>query len=503
MNRLHQIVLIASTVLGSWLGMQAVHESGHVLGAWMTGGKVARVVLHPLNISRTDLAHNPNPLVVVWAGPLLGVMEPLLVGAIVASTGLRMPPPSPSSLRPVRLPPLGLAPPATPHGLVADQGAIGHSDRCSLVINGATGCLASDCGCWRVVTADGLVAGKAAVDDVQGRSGRQTSRRRAEDKNRAALRPAAVVATKNLIARKRTIAQSQRTTLGKQGAALAIAGRAAGPGVVRETTVADGRYGAEFDVNGGGISECKAAAADGVVVAKCAVQHREGWIVQLARRKPETHDACTVAAVMVTRAVAACNLIPRECAACHGSVAQVQDRAAERIVPRAGLRNVVLQQAIREGQARADLVGDAAAIGGIRRGARAAAADGLVVQQRAIGDRQGARIVNAASLYSQAVGDRQAADGNVLASPDFKYATGIVAANGQLVRTWPVDGHAAGDVQLAVGQRDGAVQTAGEVDSGTRGGIGGLHRRPQRAGAVVVEVRHQVGTGHDAIFQLL
>ncbi len=31
-NRLHQIVLIASIVLGSWLGMEAVHESGHALG---------------------------------------------------------------------------------------------------------------------------------------------------------------------------------------------------------------------------------------------------------------------------------------------------------------------------------------------------------------------------------------------------------------------------------------------------------------------------------------
>lgn len=47
MKRSHQILLIASTVLASWLGMQAVHESGHVLGAWFTGGLVARVFLHP------------------------------------------------------------------------------------------------------------------------------------------------------------------------------------------------------------------------------------------------------------------------------------------------------------------------------------------------------------------------------------------------------------------------------------------------------------------------
>jgi hypothetical protein len=88
-RRLHQVILIASTVLGSWLGMQAVHELGHVLGAWLSGGRVARVVLHPLTISRTDLAHNPRPLVVVWAGPVLGVLLPLMLWGIAAAA--RMP----------------------------------------------------------------------------------------------------------------------------------------------------------------------------------------------------------------------------------------------------------------------------------------------------------------------------------------------------------------------------------------------------------------------------
>src|SRR5260221_4916233 len=54
-SRFHQIILIVSTLLGSWLGMQAVHELGHVIGAWLTGGQVSQVVLHPLTISRTHL----------------------------------------------------------------------------------------------------------------------------------------------------------------------------------------------------------------------------------------------------------------------------------------------------------------------------------------------------------------------------------------------------------------------------------------------------------------
>jgi hypothetical protein len=89
MARVHHVILIGSCVLGSWLGMQAVHELGHVLGAWLTGGHVERVVLNPLTISRTDLRHNPSPLIVVWAGPSFGVVAPFLIW--VVATKLRMP----------------------------------------------------------------------------------------------------------------------------------------------------------------------------------------------------------------------------------------------------------------------------------------------------------------------------------------------------------------------------------------------------------------------------
>ncbi|HZZ81749.1 MAG TPA: hypothetical protein VFE62_24825 [Gemmataceae bacterium] len=77
MRRIHQAVLLASTLTISWLGMMAVHEAGHVLAAWLTGATVVRVVLHPLTISRTDIGDNPHPLVVVAAGPLVGVAAPL------------------------------------------------------------------------------------------------------------------------------------------------------------------------------------------------------------------------------------------------------------------------------------------------------------------------------------------------------------------------------------------------------------------------------------------
>jgi hypothetical protein len=69
--------------------MQAVHECGHVLGAWLTGGEVNKVILNPLTISRTDLARNPHPLFVVWAGPCFGVLFPFFLWGSAAL--LKMP----------------------------------------------------------------------------------------------------------------------------------------------------------------------------------------------------------------------------------------------------------------------------------------------------------------------------------------------------------------------------------------------------------------------------
>jgi hypothetical protein len=77
MKCFHLGILWFSLAVLCWLGMMAVHECGHVIGACATGGRVERVVLHPLTISRTDLAENPHPLAVVWAGPVLGALLPL------------------------------------------------------------------------------------------------------------------------------------------------------------------------------------------------------------------------------------------------------------------------------------------------------------------------------------------------------------------------------------------------------------------------------------------
>jgi hypothetical protein len=79
MSRLRKVLLFALLIFASWMLMQVVHESGHILGAWLSGGTVTEVVLNPLTISRTDVRPNPHPLIVVWAGPIVGVVLPIAI----------------------------------------------------------------------------------------------------------------------------------------------------------------------------------------------------------------------------------------------------------------------------------------------------------------------------------------------------------------------------------------------------------------------------------------
>jgi hypothetical protein len=79
MKRGYQFLLIGTFLPVCWMLMQGVHEFGHAIAGLATGGTVTKVVLHPLAISRTDVNPNPRPLIVVWSGPLVGVLLPLLI----------------------------------------------------------------------------------------------------------------------------------------------------------------------------------------------------------------------------------------------------------------------------------------------------------------------------------------------------------------------------------------------------------------------------------------
>lgn len=70
-------VLILTFVYLCWMTMMAVHECGHVLHAWLSGGQVAAVYFPLLDFSRTDISPNPHPQFVAWGGPLWGCLLPL------------------------------------------------------------------------------------------------------------------------------------------------------------------------------------------------------------------------------------------------------------------------------------------------------------------------------------------------------------------------------------------------------------------------------------------
>jgi hypothetical protein len=92
MQRVQPIVFAILLVGTSWLAMQWCHELGHVLGAVLTGGTIKRLVLDPSTISSTEVIPNPSPELVVWAGPIVGVLLPVLISAAVPrNSRARMP----------------------------------------------------------------------------------------------------------------------------------------------------------------------------------------------------------------------------------------------------------------------------------------------------------------------------------------------------------------------------------------------------------------------------
>ncbi len=88
--RAHQILLIVATLSLSWMMMMAIHELGHVAHAWVSGGKVTCVVLHPLRISRTDVLPNPAPIFVAVGGVIWGSALPLGIWVVFRKSNLSL-----------------------------------------------------------------------------------------------------------------------------------------------------------------------------------------------------------------------------------------------------------------------------------------------------------------------------------------------------------------------------------------------------------------------------
>ena len=76
-------LLSLAALYPAWLLFEVVHESGHVLHAWVSGGTVERLELPLAGFSRTVLSLNPHPLFVAVGGPLWGALLPLAIVSAV------------------------------------------------------------------------------------------------------------------------------------------------------------------------------------------------------------------------------------------------------------------------------------------------------------------------------------------------------------------------------------------------------------------------------------
>ena len=80
-TKTRRALVIAAALYPCWLGMMAVHEAGHVLHAWASGGAVSKVRVPLVGFSITELSSNPRPRFVAWGGPLWGGLLPLAAWA--------------------------------------------------------------------------------------------------------------------------------------------------------------------------------------------------------------------------------------------------------------------------------------------------------------------------------------------------------------------------------------------------------------------------------------
>jgi hypothetical protein len=87
LSRRRLLAVLILCAYPAWLAMMALHEAGHALHAFTSGGRVARVSIPLLDFSRTDLSANPHPLWVAWGGPVWGCLIPL--GLLLAARPLR------------------------------------------------------------------------------------------------------------------------------------------------------------------------------------------------------------------------------------------------------------------------------------------------------------------------------------------------------------------------------------------------------------------------------
>ncbi|MCC9658750.1 hypothetical protein [Rhodopirellula halodulae] len=75
--------LLLGGMLVGWVVMIESHEFGHLIGGWVSGATLVTVDLAPWRLPYSIHAPDPNPLVTLWAGPVLGVLVPVTTAMLL------------------------------------------------------------------------------------------------------------------------------------------------------------------------------------------------------------------------------------------------------------------------------------------------------------------------------------------------------------------------------------------------------------------------------------
>ena len=85
------LLVVPPLIYACWLGMMAVHELGHVLHAWLSGGTVSAVRVPLAGFSITEYSTNPRPHFVAWGGAIWGCLIPLAGVLLIRAISGRRP----------------------------------------------------------------------------------------------------------------------------------------------------------------------------------------------------------------------------------------------------------------------------------------------------------------------------------------------------------------------------------------------------------------------------
>ncbi|MCA9191273.1 MAG: hypothetical protein KDB03_05915 [Planctomycetales bacterium] len=62
--------------------MLFTHEMGHILGGWFGGGELQECDLWPWHLPYSIFEPDPQPLLTLWSGPIVGVLFPLTLAIV-------------------------------------------------------------------------------------------------------------------------------------------------------------------------------------------------------------------------------------------------------------------------------------------------------------------------------------------------------------------------------------------------------------------------------------